>query len=143
MAPANIRGIAVFVFQLAITMGIMLAFIINYIYAGEANWRMMFGVALIPSVILGVGMWLLPSSPRWLMIKNEKEKARDILYRIDPKNAEQEIQELEKSLTHAPSKFTELFSKKMFTLVIVAFGLFVFQQLTGINTIFYYYHNRI
>lgn len=138
VAPPKIRGMAVFIFQLAITIGILLAFIINYIYAGHANWRMMFGVAIIPSVILWVGMWLLPASPRWLMMQGKTDQARRTLQRLDATNASQQMRELEESLQHKQAKFGELFSKKMFPLVAVAFGLFVFQQFTGINTIFYY-----
>ncbi len=138
VAPAHIRGMAVFVFQLAITIGIMLAFIINYIYAGHANWRMMFAVAIIPSVILWLGMWRLPASPRWLMINGQTEQAYNILYRLDASHADEQFKELQNSLTHKQSGLGELFSKKMFPLVAVTFGLFVFQQFTGINTIFYY-----
>jgi sugar porter (SP) family MFS transporter len=138
VAPPKIRGMSVFVFQLAITIGIMLAFVINYIYSGEANWRMMFGVAIIPSAILLIGMWLLPASPRWLMMRGRKDEARKILEKLDSTKAKQNIQELEESLQHNVAGIRELFSKKMFPLVVVAFGLFVFQQFTGINTIFYY-----
>lgn len=138
VAPPKIRGMTVFIFQLAITIGIMLAFIINYIYAGHANWRMMFGVALIPSVILWLGMWLLPSSPRWLMMKGRIDEARAVLFKLDSVHAEAELRELVKSLEYKSAGVGELFSKKMFPLVAIAFGLFVFQQFTGINTIFYY-----
>lgn len=138
VSPPNIRGMAVFIFQLAITVGIMLAFIINYIYAGHANWRMMFGVALIPSVILWLGMWLLPASPRWLMMRGKTDEARAVLFKLDPLHAEEELHALVKSLEYKSVGLSGLFSKKMFPLVAIAFGLFVFQQFTGINTIFYY-----
>lgn len=138
VAPPKVRGMAVFVFQLAITIGILVAFIINYVFAGEANWRMMFGVGVIPSVILWGGMWLLPASPRWLMMKGRKEEALHVLKLLDPDSAAANLRDLEVSVGRKQEGVSALFSKKMSPLVALAFGLFVFQQLTGINTIFYY-----
>lgn len=138
VAPPNVRGVAVFIFQLAITIGIMLAFVINYVFAGHAAWRMMFAVAIIPSVVLWVGMCFLPSSPRWLMLKGRDQEAKKTLARLSGDLADIEYHAIKDSISRPRSGLRELFSKRMLPLVIIAFGVFVFQQLTGINTIFYY-----
>lgn len=138
ISPPKIRGIAVFIFQLAITIGIMLAFVINYLFAGNENWRAMFFVGLAPAVILWLGMLALPKSPRWLMIKGKKAEAKKILAKLGNDLAKDELKDIEDSIKHKQSGFKELFSKRNRPLIIITFGLFVFQQLTGINTIFYY-----
>lgn len=142
IAPAKIRGAIVFLYQLTITLGLFMAFVINYVFADSANWRMMFFVGVVPAVILGIGMWFLPYSPRWLLLKGREQQAQTVLQRLRGSvNVEQELAEIRESLQHAKGRFRDLFSKQIRPLVAVAFFLFVFQQLSGINTILYYAPN--
>ena len=67
VAPADARGWQVSLFQLAITVGILLAYLVDYAFAGIQGWRWMFGLAIIPAAIFGSGMIFLPESPRWLL----------------------------------------------------------------------------
>lgn len=145
VSPSNIRGKIIFLFQLAITIGIFGAFAVNLLFAEwiedtTMNWRWMFGMGFIPALILFIGMRKMPLSPRWLMLQNRKEEARyelqSLLGKID---VEEEVSEIEESMKHETgSNWSALFKKPIFPLILVSFGLFVFQQLSGINAIMYY-----
>ena len=139
VSPPDIRGMVVFLFQMAITVGILSAFIVNFLFHINGNWRAMFLVGLAPSVLLFVGMLFLPESPRWLVLKGKHEKAHDALHKLRGHEAVSgEVAEIKESIRNAKGNFRTLFSKRLRPLVFITFGLFVFQQFTGINTIFYY-----
>lgn len=139
VAPFQIRGAVIFLFQLAITIGIFSALVVNYLFASLENWRAMFAIGLVPSILLGLGMLALPFSPRWLMLKGRDAEAEAVLRKLRAReDVSGEMQDIRDSVKHQQSGFKDLFSRKLFPLVIIAFGLFVFQQLSGINTIFYY-----
>jgi len=139
VSTPDIRGSVVFMYQMAITIGILFAFIINFIFHVHENWRAMFAVGLIPSFLLGFGMLLLPESPRWLVLKGAHKRALQTLRKLRGHiEVVDELEEIKGSVAHARGGLRMLFSKKMRPLVIITFGIFVFQQLTGINTIFYY-----
>jgi sugar porter (SP) family MFS transporter len=139
VAPFQIRGAVIFLFQLAITIGILSALVVNYLFESFQSWRGMFAVALIPSILLGLGMLAMPYSPRWLMLKGRESEAKAVLQKLRARDdVSIEMKDIKDSVQHQSAGFKALFSKKLFPLVIIAFGLFVFQQLSGINTIFYY-----
>jgi sugar porter (SP) family MFS transporter len=139
VSPPEIRGSVVFLYQMAVTVGLLSAFVINFIFHAHENWRAMFAVGVIPSVLLGVGMLMLPESPRWLVLKGKHKKVQATLRKLRGRSEiQKELAEITESVTHARGGLGLLFSKKIRPLVIITFGLFVFQQLTGINTIFYY-----
>lgn len=139
VAPPDIRGSVIFLYQMAITVGLLSAFVINFIFHTHENWRAMFAVGLVPSVLLGVGMFVLPESPRWLLLKNKHSKVHASLKKLrGHSKIHKEIEDIKESIAHARGGLGLLFSKRLRPLVIITFGLFVFQQLTGINTIFYY-----
>ena len=137
LSPPDIRGAIVFCFQLAITVGLFLAFLINALFI-DGNWRAMFAVGLIPSILLWVGMLFLPSSPRWLILKGRVEEAKCVLEKLRQHNIDQELAEIQETAKHARGNWRLLFSKHIRVLVMITFGLFMFQQLSGINTIMYY-----
>ncbi|WP_218185617.1 sugar porter family MFS transporter [Salidesulfovibrio brasiliensis] len=139
VSPPSIRGGVVFTFQLAITIGIFAAYVINSIYAENENWRWMFGVGILPALLLFFGMLRLPESPRWLVLKNRTEEARRVLLKIMAvEKTEAALNSIKESVQHPQGGLRELFSKRFLPLVAIAFTLFVLQQLSGINTIFYY-----
>ena len=141
VSPPDIRGAVVFTFQLAITIGIMGAYLINYAFTEGENWRLMFGVGVVPALLLFAGMVRLPESPRWLVLNKRSAEAAEVLSRImSGQAAAEELASIQKSVTHPQGGLKMLFSKRMFPLVLICFGLFVFQQLSGINTIFYFVH---
>ena len=139
ISPPAIRGAIVFLFQLAITIGLMLAFIINYIFASSENWRWMFGVGIIPSACLAIGVFFLPYSPRWLVLKGRNEHAIKVLQKLRGHAlVNEEFADIQESVKHQQGTLRQLLAKPLRILVVVTFGLFVFQQLSGVNTILYY-----
>jgi SP family galactose:H+ symporter-like MFS transporter len=96
ISPHELRGGLVSLNQLAITIGILCSFIINYAFTNiEGSWRFMFAIGLLPAFLLSVGMIFLPESPRWLIKKNKHEKATKILQNLrNTANVHHEIEEI-------------------------------------------------
>ena len=141
VSPANARGWQVSLFQLAITVGILVAYIVDYAFAAIQGWRWMFGLAVVPAAIFGLGMLFLPESPRWLARRGHHDKARAMLMRIrGTSDVSAELQEIEGSLTHANERgqLSDLLAPSIRPALLVGIGLAIFQQVTGINTVIYY-----
>jgi len=144
ISPPQIRGILVSFFQLAITIGIVGAFITNYLCAQwipnyMLNWRWMFGLGAIPAVGLFTGMLNMPCSPRWLFAQGKKKQAQQTLqYIYQREDVSQELSEIQTSLSRQEGSWIDCFKPQLLPLVLMSFGLFVLQQLTGINAIMYY-----
>lgn len=144
IAPPSLRGSLVSFNQLNIVIGISVAYFSNYFLVnieGE-SWRWMLGVEAIPAFIYFLSLFTVPKSPRWLIQKlNEIELARKILKKIGGEEyAEITIEEIKRSISvqTEKSKISDLFQRKYSTIMIIAFGIAFFQQITGINAIFYY-----
>ena len=140
LVPAKVRGSLVAVNMLAITTGIVVAYLADYALSGIQGWRYMFGLAAIPSIILTVAMWCLPDSPRWLISKSRVDQAKRVLQRarVDS-DVSAEIADIQKSLgQQSGGGVTGLFQPSLRMPLIVGVGLAVFQQITGINTVIYY-----
>jgi sugar porter (SP) family MFS transporter len=141
VSPAKARGWQVSLFQLAITIGILAAYLVDYAYAESAAWRWMLGLAAVPGAILGLGMLFLPESPRWLAERGDTEAARAVLARIrGTPEVEAEMEEICSSLRHAPERgqWSDLLMPAVRPALIIGIGLAIFQQVTGINTVIYY-----
>src|ERR671917_1737307 len=145
IAPADRRGALVSLNQLMITIGILLSYIIGVIFAPIEGWRYMFGVALIPALILGIGMFMLPESPRWLFEHGRIDKARAVLGRSrSPEEIDQELREMgeikrqEQEQSQARVSYKELLAPCVRPALVIGIGLAIFQQITGINTVIYY-----
>jgi MFS transporter, SP family, sugar:H+ symporter len=139
IAPTEIRGAISSLNQLMITVGILLAFIVNALLANSEAWRWMLGLAVIPSLILLVGMYFMPETPRWLVSRGRENEARDVLMRSrSEEEAENEIREIKEVEREEEGGLQELLAPWVRPALIVAIGLAVFQQIIGINTIIYY-----
>jgi SP family galactose:H+ symporter-like MFS transporter len=140
LAPAEARGSLVAVNMLAITTGILAAYLVDYAFSASHGWRYMFGVAVVPSVGLVIGMWLLPDSPRWLISKSKIDEARQILRRArTTSDVDPEIKNIQKSMAEQDEGgVAGLFQPSLRMPMIVGLGLAIFQQVTGINTVIYY-----
>jgi SP family galactose:H+ symporter-like MFS transporter len=141
VSPPQARGWQVSLFQLAITLGILVAYLVDYAFAGSGGWRWMLGLAAVPGLILGLGMIYLPESPRWLAKHGQTEKALKILGRIrGTSSVAAEFQEIQSTLSKdgEHGSWSELLSPAVRPALIVGIGLAVFQQITGINTVIYY-----
>jgi SP family galactose:H+ symporter-like MFS transporter len=141
VSPADARGWTVSLFQLAITIGILLAYVVDYAFAKSEAWRWMFGISLVPAAIFAIGMYFLPESPRWLVRHGDPTRARAILARIRAtSNVDAELKEIEQSFAQSEQhgNWHDLLSPTLRPALIVGIGLAIFQQVTGINTVIYY-----
>jgi sugar porter (SP) family MFS transporter len=143
IAPPGSRGALVSLNQLMITIGILLSYIVGVLFTPIEGWRWMFAVAVIPALILGVGMFFLPESPRWLVKNGKMAKARSVLSRSRvPSEVDTEMQQMEEverlERQQAQVGYKELLSPWLRPALIVGIGLAIFQQITGINTVIYY-----
>jgi len=139
MSPARLRGSMVSLNQLAVTLGIVIAYLVDYAFAASAGWRWMFGLAAIPGTILLLGMLPMPASPRWLLSKGREDHARQVLHRIRATgDVEGEVNEIKQSLAQQSGHWRELLRPGVRPALIVGIGLALLQQVTGINTVIYY-----
>jgi SP family arabinose:H+ symporter-like MFS transporter len=158
-SPPKIRGRLVALYQLSIVTGILLAYGSNWIlqnysihhtlvpegsgflykvFVGEV-WRSMFGMEMVPALLLLVLLLIVPESPRWLIQAGRRMQGKSILEKISGiEVAEEEYGEILFALGVEKGKLRELFRPGLRTALIVAVGLSVFGQLTGINAVIYY-----
>lgn len=139
MAPARARGALVSLNQLAITVGILAAYLVDYGLSGSGNWRLMFGLAAIPAGILFLGMLVQKESPHWLITRGRDEDARRILGRLrgPDDDIDGEMDQVRR-LSGRESGFRELFTPRIRPALLLGVLLAVFQQITGVNTVIYY-----
>jgi SP family galactose:H+ symporter-like MFS transporter len=142
VSPPDARGWTVSLFQLAITVGILLAYLVDYAFAEVTQgWRWMFGLSVVPAAIFALGMLYLPESPRWLVRRGESERARAILSRVrGTADVNTELREIETSFAQAQEhgNWRDLLQPALRPALAAGIGLAVFQQITGINTVIYY-----
>jgi SP family galactose:H+ symporter-like MFS transporter len=140
LVPARVRGALVAVNMLAITTGVVAAYLTDYALRGDGGWRWMFALGVIPAVGLTAGMWFLPDSPRWLISKARIDEARSALARLrSPAEIAPEIAEIQQTTAKASGNWkTELLKPSLRMPLIIGIGLALFQQLSGINTVIYY-----
>ncbi|KAM1050055.1 hypothetical protein ACFX2I_031760 [Malus domestica] len=145
-SPSEIRGGLVSTNVLMITGGQFLSYLVNLGFTEvPGTWRWMLGVSAVPAVIQFTLMLFLPESPRWLFLKDDKDKAVDVMSKIyDVARLEDEIDYLSSQAEEEQRKkksvsYLNVFRSKEIRLAFVAgAGLQAFQQFTGINTVMYY-----
>lgn len=158
ISPAKIRGRMVSFNQLNIVIGISLAFFTNYLILvfGQSgapwakaigldvyNWRWMLGLETLPAVIYFVGLFFVPRSPRWLVMKNLKEEAIQIMRRYNSEEqVSADILAIETSIKSDENKekvrIAELFKPALTLVLTIGIVIAVLQQITGINSVFFY-----
>jgi sugar porter (SP) family MFS transporter len=141
VSPPKARGSIVSLFQLAVTAGIVSAYLVDYAFARVGGWRWMLGLAVAPALVFGTGMFFLPETPRWLIRSGRYEIARRVLLRIrEAADVDLEITEIQTSLAQQFQRGTwaDLLHRHVRPALVVGLGLAVFQQITGINTVIYY-----
>ena len=155
VAPPAQRGRLATLQQLAIVLGLFAAFVSNYLIAASAGsaealfwlglpaWRWMFWMELFPAILFLLMLFFIPESPRFLVLKGRNDAASAVLTRLyGSAVATRKLAEIQQSLSadHQP-RLTDLLSShtgKVRTIVWVGIGLASFQQLVGINVVFYY-----
>jgi len=141
VSPAKYRGSLVSMYQLFIVTGILISYMINYMLhdIGENNWRWMFASGAIPSVLFLIMLFFVSETPRFLYLKGKKQEALAVLELIGGKQlAGEEMEEIRKSITGSSVSFRMLLDPKLRKVLWVGFGLAIFVQLSGINTIIDY-----
>ncbi len=144
ISPTRLRGRLVSLFQLLITIGILVSYLSDLAFADNndlSSWRPMFYVGVIPGIILLIGMLFLPETPRWLMSKGRETESRQVLKKIEePGMVEVSIQQMKDDLEKDKSRagLSEVFKPWLRTVLIIAVGIMFFQQFVGINTVIYY-----
>ncbi|GHB94261.1 sugar porter family MFS transporter [Thermomonas carbonis] len=156
VAPARYRGRLATVQQIAIISGLFAAFLSNYLLAkvatsslaplwlGYEAWRWMFWIELAPAALFLIALCFIPESPRYLVARGLRERAGTVLARLyGTDQGARKLVEIEASLAedHHRPRLSDLLSKstgKIRPIVWVGVGLATFQQLVGINVVFYY-----
>ena len=145
IAPAKDRGKLVAFYQFNIVLGILVAFLSNYLMKdiGENSWRWMMGVEAFPAIIYVLLVLFIPKSPRWLLSKFKNDEARKVLQLMGQEaDYEKMKEEIELDNDNAAIANDTIFLKKYRTPLILAFLMAFFNQLSGINA-FLYYSSRI
>lgn len=158
ISPPGLRGRMVSINQLNIVIGISVAFFTNYLILklgqsgadwavamnlGEWNWRWMLGLEALPAVIYFFCLMLVPESPRWLVMQGRQQEALDILTKsCGATQAATQIGDIQNSVasvsSRSGSRLGELFEKPMRLVLLIGLTVAVLQQITGINSVFFY-----
>jgi SP family sugar:H+ symporter-like MFS transporter len=154
VAPAKYRGRLSSIQQIAIIGGLFASSLCNYILARVAGgstvvlafgieaWRWMFWIMIIPSLVFFISLLFIPESPRYLVASGKKDKALAVLKRLMGNEAQAKLDEIDASLVsdHHRPRFTDILDSKRLFRPIVWIGILLasFQQLGGINIVFYY-----
>jgi sugar porter (SP) family MFS transporter len=158
IAPAKYRGRMVSLNQLNIVLGITVAFFTNYMIlnlsdsqAGWAqslhfdlwNWRWMLGLETLPAVLYFGCLFLVPESPRWLLMKNRDDEALSIMAKTKSvEEAQKDIALIKASMssstTDSKVPISHLFKPAMRLVMIIGVSVAILQQITGINAVFFY-----
>lgn len=154
VAPARYRGTLSSIQQIAIISGLFIAFLSNYLIAGTAGgsmetfafgfaaWRWMFWVELVPAFTFFIALFFIPESPRFLVASGKKDKALAVLTKLMGSRAHEKLTEIEASMAsdHHRPRLSDIADKRtgIRPIVWVGIGLATFQQLVGINVVFYY-----
>ncbi len=145
ISPARLRGRLVAITQFNIVLGILLAYLSNYLVAqqnlGDIEWRWMFGVEAFPAVAFFLLLFVTPRTPRWLCSQSRVDEARSVLERLgtDTDNVDEEIREIQASLDLTHHSFKEPFFRRAYLKpILLAVAIAAFNQLSGINALIYY-----
>lgn len=141
-APTRLRGRFVSMYQLAITIGIFIAYLVDQALINNEMWRVMLGVSAVPAILLFIVMLPMPDSPRWFVKVGRRDDALAALKKVRPQvDATAEITAIEKAAEEDDANkatWSEVFSRRLRKPLMIGIGLAVFQQITGINAIIYY-----
>ncbi len=140
IAPAKDRGRLVSLYQFNIVLGILIAFLSNYLLrnTGAEPWRWMLGVEAIPAVLYTFFVFFVPRSPRWLISKEKYEEAEKVMKIINPDDdIKQKMTEI-KEQSEVKLSGENIFLRKYRFPLLLAFLIAFFNQLSGINAFLYY-----
>ena len=140
IAPARIRGALSGLNQLMISSGILIAYLINLGLHGTGQWRIAFGLAIVPAIALVAGVYFQPESPRWLVSHGREAEARAVLAgRNDAGEADAQLAEIRAVAAGGRERIGALLrDRRLRRVLLIGVGVAFLQQIIGINTIIYY-----
>jgi MFS transporter, SP family, arabinose:H+ symporter len=142
ISPAKWRGRLVGFFQFNVVLGILLAYLSNFVIGtmglGAAEWRWKLGISALPAVFFLAMLFGIPRSPRWLAKKGRTDEARDVLRLIGEQDYETELREIVESIDAEHHQHDSIFSRQYRLPIFLAVTIGMFNQLSGINAILYY-----
>ncbi|KAL3353102.1 hypothetical protein AABB24_020875 [Solanum stoloniferum] len=148
ISPTIARGSLTSFPEIFINLGILLGYVSNYAFSGlsaHISWRVMLAVGILPSVFIGVALFIIPESPRWLVLQNRVEEARLVLLKTNENDSEVEerLAEIQQAAGTADTDkpvWRELLSPSpaLRRMLITGIGIQCFQQITGIDATVYY-----
>jgi sugar porter (SP) family MFS transporter len=143
IAPARLRGRLVGMFQINIVVGVLLAYLSNYLISraalGDLEWRLEFGVAALPALFFFLLLFTIPKSARWLAAKGQVAEAKAVLEKTGSECPDDELKSILSALDENQSSSTENLFQKMYSKpIFLAVSIAMFNQLSGINAITYY-----
>jgi sugar porter (SP) family MFS transporter len=141
LAPPERRGALVSLNQFFVTLGILVSQLVAYFLAGHGDWRISVGLALIPAVILGIGVLPEPESPAWLVRHGQQDLARKVLetVRAPGYDIDAEIKELaDTAKEESKGSVRDLLDSRLRPALMVGVIVAIIQQITGINTVIYF-----
>lgn len=143
IAPAAWRGRLVACFQVNIVLGVLIAYGSNYYLGlmnlGASEWRWKLGIQAVPAFIFLTMLFFIPRSPRWLMMKGKTEEAASVLHKLGVSDTQDQITAIQESLLEEKSgRSAPLFVKSLAKPVFLAITVAMFNQLGGINALWYY-----
>jgi MFS transporter, SP family, galactose:H+ symporter len=140
ISPPHYRGAFVACYQFALTVGILISFFINYLFAPSADWRWMFAIGIFPALFQIFALFFLPETPAWLFRNGFDEQGIKALQRLRrDKEWTHQIEAMKSSASHHKhGNWKALLSHQLRFVMIIGFCLSVFQQITGISTVIFY-----
>ena len=137
MAPTELRGSLGSLNQLMITIGILAAYLVNYAFADMGAWRWMLGLAVVPSLILLIGVAFMPESPRWLLENRSEKAARDVMkITYNPDAIDAEIKEMKEIASQSESTFSVIKSPWLRPTLIIGCIFAIFNNLSESTQLF-------
>lgn len=144
VSPPRVRGGLTSFNQMAVVTGILIAYIVNYLFKDFAyNWRWMLGIAALPGAMLAVGMLTVPHTPRWLTLSGQRDRAKQVLERLrsgdEDADVDAEMDEIEEAnRAEGETSVRTLFEPRLRPMILVGITLAIAQQFVGVNTVIYY-----
>jgi len=140
LADEKQRGWLVNLFVVSVQIGVFLSFVISFALSHEGNWRAMIALGIIPAVILGIAVFFMPESPRWLVVKNRIQEAIEILTRLyGREKAEKEVADVKEVAAKEKVNLRILIEEpRYFKVIFIGVAVSFFTQTVGINAFNYY-----
>ncbi|KAJ4812044.1 Major facilitator superfamily protein [Rhynchospora pubera] len=150
ISPADARGTLTSLLEICINLGILLGYVSNYAFSGfseHISWRIMLGVGILPSVFIGVALFVIPESPRWLVMENRLAEARSVLVKLSETDieVEQRMEEIEAAARVSKGNEDKAVWRELLNpspavrrMLYAGCGIQFFQQITGIDATVYY-----